>query len=260
VTSLIDSHCHVGEPEYDADRDGVLARAREAGVAAFIVAAAGGTVETNLRAIAVAEREPDCHAVVGVHPHDAKSVDDELLSKIREWSRHPRVVGIGESGLDFHYDHSPRERQLAEFHRFAALAREASLPLVVHSRAAAEETLAVLREERVERAVMHCFTYGADVARRVVDLGLYVSFSGIVTFRNANDIREAARAVPADRRLVETDCPYLAPEPNRGGRNTPERVVDVARGLAAALGRPFDEIAAETAENTRRLFALGMAR
>ena len=260
MTSLIDSHCHVGEPEYDADRDGVLARAREAGVAAFIVAAAGGTVETNLRAIAVAEREPDCHAVVGVHPHDAKSVDDELLSQIREWSRHPRVVGIGESGLDFHYDHSPRERQLAEFHRFAALAREASLPLVVHSRAAAEETLAVLREERVERAVMHCFTYGADVARRVVDLGLYVSFSGIVTFRNANDIREAARAVPADRRLVETDCPYLAPEPNRGGRNTPERVVAVARGLAAALGRPFDEIAAETAENTRRLFALGMAR
>jgi TatD DNase family protein len=134
------------------------------------------------------------------------------------------------------------------------------LPLVIHTRAAPEETLAVLREERVERAVMHCFTYGADLARRVVDLGLYVSFSGIVTFRSANDIREAARVVPADRRLVETDCPYLAPEPKRGGRNTPERVVDVARGLAAALGRPFDEIAAETAENTRRLFALAITR
>jgi TatD DNase family protein len=256
VISLVDSHCHVGEPEYDTDRAAVLDRARQAGVTAFIVAAAGGTIETNRRAIEVAQREPDCHAVVGVHPHDAKSVDDELVAQIREWIRHPRVVGIGESGLDFHYDHSPRDRQLAEFHRFASLAREASLPLVVHSRAAAEETITVLREERVERAVMHCFTYGADVARRVVDLGLYVSFSGIVTFRNAHDVRDAARLVPADRRLVETDCPYLAPEPKRGGRNTPERVADVVRGLAAALGRPLEEIAAETVENTRRLFGI----
>ena len=256
MTSLVDSHCHVGEPEYDADRDAVLARARAAGVTTFIVAAAGGTVETNRRAVAVAEREPDCRAVVGVHPHDAKSVDDDILEKIRAWARHPRVIGIGESGLDFHYDHSPRERQVAEFHRFAALARDAGLPLVVHSRAAADETIEVLRAERVERAVMHCFTYGPDVARRVVDLGLYVSFSGIVTFRSAEDVREAARVVPADRRLVETDCPYLAPEPKRGGRNTPDRVVDVARGLAAALGRPFEEVAAETVENTRRLFGL----
>src|SRR6266404_6363146 len=121
---LIDSHCHVGEPEYDADRAAVLESARRAGVTAFIVAAAGGTVETNVRALELAERETDCYAVVGVHPHDAKSVDDELLAQIRGWATHPRVVGIGESGLDFHYDHSPRDRQLAEFHRFAALARE----------------------------------------------------------------------------------------------------------------------------------------
>ncbi len=259
MTAFIDSHCHVGEPEYDADREAVLARARDVGVATFIVAAAGGTVETNRRALEVAEREPDCHAVLGVHPHDAKLVDDEIVAKIRDWARSPRVVGIGESGLDFHYDHSPRERQIAEFHRFAALARELSLPLVVHSRAAADETLAVLREERVERAVMHCFTYGADVARQVVDLGLYVSFSGIVTFRSAEDVREAARLVPADRVLVETDCPYLAPEPRRGGRNAPERVVDVARGLAAARGEPLEEIAERTCENTRRLFGLPIA-
>jgi TatD DNase family protein len=256
VVPLIDSHCHVGEAEYDADRAAVLARARAAGVCQLIVAAAGGSVETNIRALEVAEREPDCRAVVGVHPHDAKLVDDSLLDKIRGWARHPRVVAIGETGLDFHYDHSPRERQVEEFRRFATLAREASLPLVIHSRAAADETLQVLREERVESGVMHCFTYGPEVARRVVDLGFYVSFSGIVTFRNADDLREAARLVPLDRLLVETDSPYLAPEPRRGGRNEPSRVVDVAKGLAAALGQPLEELAERTVENTRRLFRL----
>jgi TatD DNase family protein len=256
VISLIDSHCHVGEADYDADRAAVLARARGAGVCELIVAAAGGGVATNLRALEVAERESDCHAVVGVHPHDAKLVDDSLLEMLRGWARNPRVVGIGETGLDFHYDHSPRERQVEEFRRFAALARDASLPLVIHSRAAADETLQVLREERVEAGVMHCFTYGPDVARRVVDLGLYVSFSGIVTFRNAVEVREAARLVPLDRLLVETDSPYLAPEPRRGGRNEPARVVDVAKGLAAVLAQPLEELAERTTENTRRLFRL----
>jgi TatD DNase family protein len=256
VISLIDSHCHVGEAEYDADRAAVLARARAAGVCQLIVAAAGGSVATNLRALEVAEREPDCHAVVGVHPHDAKLVDDSLLERLRGWARHPRVVAIGETGLDFYYDHSPRERQIEEFHRFAALARDASLPLVIHSRAAADETLRVLREERVESGVMHCFTYGPEVARRVVNLGLYVSFSGIVTFRNAVEVREAARLVPLDRLLVETDSPYLAPEPSRGGRNEPARVVDVAKGLAVSLAQPLEKLAERTVENTRRLFRL----
>jgi TatD DNase family protein len=256
VIALIDSHCHVGEPEYDADRAAVLERARSAGVCAMIVAAAGGTIETNRRALEVAEREPDCHAVVGVHPHDARLVDEPLFEQIGEWARRPRVVGIGETGLDFHYDHSPHERQLDAFHRFAALARQATLPIVIHSRAAAEETVAVLREERVEAGVMHCFTYGAEEARRFLDLGLYISFSGIVTFRNAEDVRAAARLVPRDRLLVETDSPYLSPEPRRGGRNEPARVVDVASGVAAALGRPIEAVAAETVENTRRLFRL----
>lgn len=256
MVSFVDSHCHVGEAEYDADRDAVMARARTAGVRQFVVAAAGGTVETNLRALDLAEREADCYAVIGVHPHDAKLVDDALLEQIRVWARRPRVVGIGETGLDYHYDHSPRERQIAEFRRSAALARKASLPLVIHSRCAAEETLEVLREEQVESAVMHCFTYGPEVARRVAALGLYVSFSGIVTFRNAGDVREAARLVPLDRLLVETDCPYLSPEPKRGGRNEPARIADVVRGLAAALGLPAEEVGERTAENARRLFAL----
>jgi len=256
VIAVVDSHCHVGEPEYDVDRAAVLERARSAGVVRMIVAAAGGSLETNHRAHEVAEREPDCHAVVGVHPHDAKLVDDAHFAAIRELARRPRVVAIGETGLDFHYDHSPRERQLEEFRRFVGLARELSLPVVVHSRAAEEETIGLLREERVTNGVMHCFTYGAEAARRFLDLGLYISFSGIVTFRNAGDLREAARLVPSDRLLVETDAPYLAPEPRRGGRNEPARVVDVARGVAAAVGRPLEEVAEQSSENARKLFAI----
>jgi len=256
VTALVDSHCHVGEPEYDVDRSAVLERARAAGVSRMIVAAAGGTVETNRRALEIAAREPDCYAVVGVHPHDARLVDEPLLEQIGKWAHAPRVVAIGETGLDFHYDHSPHDRQLDVFRRFVGLAREAGVPIVVHSRAAAEETATVLREERAGAGVMHCFTYGPQEARRFLDLGLYISFSGIVTFRNADAVREAARLVPRDRLLIETDSPYLSPEPRRGGRNEPARVVDVANGLSAALGRAFEDVANETTENARRLFEL----
>ena len=253
---MIDSHCHVGEPEYDADREAVLARARAAGVEGMIVVAAGPDVESNRRAIAVAEREPDCRAVVGIHPHYADRVDDALVAEIRRLAAHPSVVGIGETGLDFHYDHSSRERQAAELHRFAALAGELTLPLVVHSRNAADETLAILGEVGTRDAVFHCFTYDAAIARRAVDAGYYVSFSGIVTFKNANDLREAARVVPLDRLLVETDSPYLAPEPKRGGRNEPARVADVVACLARVLAKEVGELAAITAENTRRFFRL----
>ncbi|MGH7803057.1 MAG: TatD family hydrolase, partial [Candidatus Binatia bacterium] len=215
---------------------------------------AGPDLDSNRRAIAVAERESDCRAVVGVHPHYAERVDDALVAEIRQLATNPVVVGLGETGLDFHYDHSPRDRQVAEFHRFAALARELGLPLVVHSRNAAEETLAILREERIECAVLHCFTYGAEIARRTVDAGWHVSFSGIVTFKNAGELREAARVVPLDRLLVETDSPYLAPEPKRGGRNEPARVADVVACLAGVLGRTAVEIGEATAENAARFF------
>lgn len=253
---LIDSHCHVGEAEYDADRAEVLARARAAGVTAMIVPAGAGTIETNLRAIEVAEHEHDCHAVVGVHPHDVGRMDDALFGKVEELAAHPRVVAIGETGLDFYYEHSARERQEAEFRRFCGLARSLGLPVVVHSRGAAGETLAILREEKVEAGVVHCFTYGADVARAVLDLGLLVSFSGIVTFRKALDVQAAARFVPLDRLLVETDAPFLSPEPRRGGRNEPARVVDVATRIAELRGIPYPELAERTADNARRLFKL----
>ena len=253
---LIDTHCHVGEPEYDADRAAVLERARAAGVGTLIVAAAGGTLDTNLRAVELCACEPDCHAVVGIHPHDASQVDDSLFEKIRALAVRPEVVAIGETGLDFHYDHSPRPRQIEVFRRFIGLARETSLPLVVHSRGAAEETITILQELGAGPGVMHCFTYGADIAKRALDLGLYVSFSGIVTFRNAEAIREAARVVPLDRLLIETDSPYLSPEPKRGGRNEPARLRDVADRLATVLGLPVDELAERTTENARRLFGL----
>jgi TatD DNase family protein len=251
---LVDSHCHVAEPEFDQDRDAVMARAREAGIDEMIVAGAGGTLATNERAIALCAREPGCRAVVGIHPHDAVRLDEDLYASIAELAARPEVVGIGETGLDFHYDHSPRDLQESAFRRFIALARERALPLVVHSRAADDETVRILREEHAEAGVMHCFTYGPDVARRVLDLGMYVSFSGIVTFRNAEDVRAAARLVPLDRMLVETDSPYLAPEPRRGGRNEPCRVRDVVESLARTLGKPPEEIAAATTANCRRLF------
>lgn len=253
---LIDSHCHIAEPEYDADRPAVLERARAAGVDTLIVAAAGGSLETNLRAVELCARELRCHAVVGIHPHDAATLDDTLFEEIRQLAGRPEVVSIGETGLDFHYDHSPRPRQVEAFRRFISLARECSLPLVIHSRSAAEETIAILREERAGPGVMHCFTYGPDVAKQALDLGLYVSFSGIVTFRNAEAIRGAARVVPLDRILIETDSPYLSPEPKRGGRNEPARLRDVAERLAAVLGLPLEELAERTTENARRLFAL----
>ena len=254
--SLIDSHCHVAEAEYDTDRAAVLARAREAGIVTMIVVAAGGTLDTNVRALELCARETDCHPVVGVHPHDARLVNDTVFDEIAELASRPGVVAIGETGLDFHYDHSPRETQVELFRRFIRLARTLDLPLVVHSREAARETIDVLREERAGRGVFHCFTYGADVVRSVLELGFHVSFSGIVTFRNAEDVREAARAVPGDRLLVETDSPYLAPEPKRGKRNEPARVVDVAAGVARAIGQPLADVAESTVTNTRRLFAL----
>ena len=251
---IVDSHCHVGEPEYDDDREGVLARARQAGVKRMIVVAAGGDLETNRRVIDTARRESDCDAVVGIHPHDTARLDDTLFDAVAAFADDPAVVGIGETGLDYYYDHSPREVQEDAFRRFVALAREKRLPLVVHSRNADDETLRILREEKAGPGVMHCFTYGPKVARRVLDLGFSVSFSGVVTFRKAHEVREAARIIPADRLLVETDCPYLAPEPKRGVRNEPARVVDVAAGLAAARSSSLEEVAALTARNALSLF------
>jgi TatD DNase family protein len=254
---MIDSHCHLDPQYFGADRAEVLARGRAAGIAAFISIGVGNGLECPRAAAALAAAEPDVYATVGVHPHDVAAMTEDDWTELASLARRPRVVGIGETGLDYHYDHSPREAQLAAYHRFAALARAAELPLVSHVRDAHADAAAVLRAEAVGGAgVIHCFTGGVAEARVYLDLGHSLSFSGILTFKNAANIREAAAFAPLDRILVETDAPYLAPIPYRGGRNEPAYIVETVKRLAELRGLPFEDVDAATTANARRLFKL----
>jgi TatD DNase family protein len=255
---LIDSHCHLTDAKFDEDREAVIARARAAGVGRFLVIGANGEFSHNERAIALARQYDDVFAVIGVHPHDAKDITEETYERLRELAQHPKVVGLGETGLDFYYDNSPREDQRVHFRNFIRLARELDLPLSMHVRDAYEEAARTLHEEGAGqvRGAMHCFTGNAEEARALLELGLFISFSGIVTFKSAPEVRTAAKAVPLDRLLIETDCPLLAPTPYRGKRNEPAYVVQVAKTLAEVKGAPVEEIADATRRNTERLFAL----
>lgn len=258
----IDSHAHLTAPELDADCAAVLARAREAGVSAFLAIGAGWGIDANEAAVALAGREPDVWAAVGVHPHDAKALDDAGRARIAAWLERPRVVAVGECGLDYHYDHSPRAVQRAVFAEHVAWARARELPVSIHVRGddpgAWEELLDVWRTEgRGDVAgVLHCYTGSLDFARRALDARLEVSFSGIVTFRNADDLRGVAAALPLERILVETDCPLLAPVPHRGRRNEPAHVTHVGVAIARVRGIPVEEVARATSANARRLFRL----
>lgn len=261
MTQFIDSHCHIDGPEYDADRDQVIARAREAAVTTMLNVGTGdphsGAFE---RAVELAETHDEIYAAVGVHPHDAKLFDDaaeERLAGLVRKSR--RVVAWGEIGLDYHYDHSPRDVQREVFRRQLSLARELNLPVIVHSREADEDTIGILREKLsdYERGgVMHCFGGSMQMAREAIDLGFYISFAGNLTFKKAEDLRDIARQLSLDRLMVETDCPYLTPVPFRGKRNEPARVVETARCLAELQGRELSEVAQITSENFARLFRL----
>ncbi len=256
--TLIDSHCHLDMDDFAADRPAVLARAAAAGVSRMITIGAGGAIEVNRVALALADQHASVFTTVGIHPHDASIVTPEVLDVIARLARHPKVVAIGESGLDYHYDRSPRARQRDAFRQFTALARALALPLVVHLREADEDAVRILREERADECggVIHCFSGNVESARGFLDLGLYLSFSGIVTFKSADDVRAAARIVPDDRLLVETDAPFLAPAPHRGRRNEPALVVRTAAALAELRGQPLDALAAVTVANTRTLFRL----
>lgn len=253
---LIDSHAHVDGPEFDADRSEVLARARAAGVQRIVVIGAVDEPASAERAVALAERDPDVWATVATHPHDAGRMTPDWWAIHERLAPHPRVVAIGETGLDYFYDHSPREAQKAAFARFIDLARSVGKPVVCHIRDAHDDARAILTAGGVTDCVIHCFTGTPDDARAYAELGYYISFSGIVTYKNAQPLRDAVAEVPHDRLLIETDCPYLAPVPKRGKRNEPSFLPHTAEVVARCAGMSFEELADKTARNTCRVFRL----
>lgn len=252
---LIDSHCHLDFPELAADLDGVLARARGAGVDLML------TVSTRVRHFAaikaIAEAHENVFCSVGTHPHHAAEETDVTVEELIELARHAKVVAIGEAGLDYHYDYSPRDVQEKSFRTHIAAARKTGLPLIIHAREADADIARILEEETKEGAfsfVLHCFTSGAELARAGLALGGYISFSGVVTFKNAEHLREIALSAPRDRLLVETDAPYLAPVPMRGKVNEPAFVAHTAARLAELRGVSGEELARTTSANFFRLF------
>lgn len=250
MTDWIDSHCHL-QSVYGGSDD-AIERARAAGVVAMVCV--GTDLATSREAVGLAARHPDVHATVGLHPHDASRFEQEW-DKLAELAARPGVVAVGEAGFDFHYNHSPVDAQQQAFRAQIRLAQELDRVLVIHSREAWDSTFSALEEEGVPpRTVFHCFTGGPDEARRALDLGTSLSFSGIVSFKAADDLRAAASVTPPDRMLVETDAPYLAPVPHRGRENEPAYVAFVGQALAEAVQRPVDEIAAATAGNAESLF------
>ena len=257
---FVDSHCHLNYEGLVEDQAGVLARARAAGVVKMLNISTKAAEWDSV--IAVAERESDVYASVGVHPHDADTHADVETATLVERSQHPKVVAIGESGLDFYYDRSDRGRQRESFRAHIAAARESGLPIIVHTREAEDDTHAILAEEMGKGGyggVIHCFTASRGFADKALALGLYVSMSGIVTFKNARDLQETAKTIPLDRLLIETDSPFLAPVPHRGRRCEPAFVADTARFLAGLRGESVEELAAATAANFNALFAKAAA-
>jgi TatD DNase family protein len=258
--SLIDSHCHLDSSEFDADREEVIARALEAGVE-YMVAIGTGNGPPDLEAgIRIADRYAPFYATVGIHPHDAAKAGQADFDRLAELLFHPKVIALGEIGLDYHYDFSPREAQTSAFVRQMEIAAVAKKPIVIHTREAWDDTVALLEQcwkPHGIGGIMHCFSGGPIQARRALDLGFYLSFGGIVTFPKALEVQAAAREAPADRILVETDAPYLAPVPKRGKRNEPALIVHTARKLAELRGQSLEELSRVTSDNFRRLLTAG---
>ena len=253
---LVDSHCHLDFPEFAPELDAIVARARAAGIGRMV------TISTRVRklpqVLAVAEKYPDIFCSVGTHPHNAHEELDIDTAQLIALSKHPKIVAIGEAGLDYHYDKSPRDAQEAGFRQHIAAARQTGLPLVIHAREADADMARILVEETEKGAfpaVLHCYTGGRDLAFEAIELGLYIGFTGIMTFKNGQDLRDLAADLPAHRILVETDAPFLAPLPYRGKRNEPSYVVETAKVLAQVRGVNAEEIARQTTENFFRLFS-----
>lgn len=259
---LVDSHCHIDGDQFDGDRDEVVSRAKQAGVGMLLNVGTGDPHSDDFRkAIAVAAKYDNVYASVGVHPHDAKLYDDKAEEHLIELIRSSdKVIAWGEIGLDFYYDHSPRDVQIAVFRRQIRKARELDLPIIVHSRDADDETVEILTEEcsgeNFRGGIMHCFGGTPQMAEKLMSIGFLISFAGNVTFKKAHNLRDAVRVVPKEKLLVETDCPFLTPVPLRGKRNEPAFVVHTARFLADLYGVSFEEIAGQTTQNFLTFFNL----
>jgi TatD DNase family protein len=255
---LIDSHAHIQGKEYAGEVETVIARAREAGIDKIIAVGGAGKMSSNHDAVALASLYDDVYATVGMHPHDAKDVGPEELKSLRELTIHPKVIAVGETGLDYYYSHSPHDVQRRVFMDFINLARQAGLPLIVHERDAAQDAAQLLRSEGTGdlRGVIHCFTGNYEAACAYLDLGFYLSFTGIITFKNAEPLRDVVRQVPLKKILIETDSPYLTPVPHRGKRNEPAYVRLVAEAVAIIKSVSLEEVAQITSGNARELFSI----
>jgi TatD DNase family protein len=260
--TLVDSHCHLDNDQFDPDRDEVVQRALDAGVEHMVAIGTGDGPPDLEAGIRLADRYPSFYCTVGVHPHDAAKATPDTFTRFAELLKHPKVVAIGEIGLDYHYDYSPRDVQRHVFIEQMRIARDARKPIVIHTREAWDDTLTLLAEhwqkslENPIGGIMHCFSGGVPEAERSLDLGFYLSFGGILTFPKSIELQEVARRAPADRILIETDAPYLAPVPKRGKRNEPAFVVETARKLAEIRGETLESIAATTTANFRKLVKL----
>lgn len=250
---LVDSHAHIDDERFDADRDEVVARALAAGVS--LILNVGADMGSSARSVALAEKYPGIYAAVGMHPHDAKDMRETDYTQLEQWTKHPRVVAIGEIGLDYHYDLSPRPVQKEVFLRQLDLARKTGKPFIIHEREAHADTLEIIRSAaRGLKGVFHCFSGSVETAREYLKMGFYISVAGPVTFSKSGKTKEVAKFVPLDRLLVETDSPYLTPQPHRGHRNEPAYVRLVAEEIASLRNLPLEEVAAATTANVRRLF------
>jgi TatD DNase family protein len=256
MTRLIDTHVHLTDPKMVEDQADVLVRAREAGVGTMV--SIGATVEEAERSIALAHAEPGVFATAGLHPHEARVWSADIEARVRAFAEDPKVVAIGETGLDYHYDFSPRDAQMIAFRAQVALAKECDLPVVIHCREAVDDVLDVLESEGGGnlRGVFHCFSENLDAARRVFELGFFIGLGGVVTFKNSEPLRDVIREVGLDRAVLETDAPHLAPVPRRGKRNEPSFVPHVAASLAGTLQISVEEVAAITTRNARALYRL----
>jgi TatD DNase family protein len=256
MDGILDAHCHLADPRLYPELEPALARAAAQGIERIVAVGAIDTIETDRLTVEIAERHPNVFAAIGVHPHDAADCDDARMAAISELARSPRVVAIGETGLDFHYMHSAADAQEESLRRHLELARLLGKPVMIHCREAERRVFEIVRETGMPPAggMIHCFTGDARAARDFVDLGFYVSFSGILTFRKSAALREAAAIVPDDRLLIETDAPYLAPEPYRGKRNEPAFVRRTFEALASLRGAAPAMLAAEIRDNAARLF------